>query len=74
MYGPYAPVHSDTTKYYEVRVLPKLIDLSTEIFRFQACRFKPEEHFKENCARFWTQQLGVKYSYCLECSQQGFYS
>ncbi len=55
-------------------MLPKLIDLSTDMFRLQSCRYNAKEHFKENCARFWTEELGVQYSYCFECSQQGFYS
>jgi len=39
------------------------------MFRFQSCRFNKAEHYKENCARFWTErELGVTYSYCLECS------
>lgn len=69
MYGPCAPLNTEAIKYYEVRVLPKLLGLSTEMFRYHSCRFKPEEHYKENCARFWTQELGVQYSYCFECSQ-----
>ena len=56
MYGPYAQLNSEPTKYFENRVLPKLFGLATEMFRFKACRFKAEEHFKENCARFWTQE------------------
>lgn len=44
------------------------------MFRFQACRFKQDEHWKENCARFWAQEQGIRYTYCLECSQQGYYS
>jgi hypothetical protein len=56
MYGPNTTSYSEgVSKYYEVRVLPKLLDLSTEIFRFQACWFRADEHYKENCARFWTQ-------------------
>ena len=74
MYGPSVSHFHEPNKYQEVRVLPKLMALSSEMFRFQACRFNSNEHFKENCARYWTQELGVQYSYCLECSQQGYYS
>jgi cytosolic carboxypeptidase protein 2/3 len=34
MYGPCAQAYQDSTKYFEVRVLPKLLGLSTEMFRF----------------------------------------
>jgi hypothetical protein len=74
MYGPASVLHKDPLKYYENRVLPRLFGNSTEMFRFQACRFKAEEHYKENCARFWVEGQGIQYSYCLECSQQGYYS
>ena len=34
MYGPCIQMNQDPIKYYEVRVLPKLFDLSTEMFRY----------------------------------------
>jgi len=74
MYGPSTSHFNEPNKYQEVRVLPKLMDMATEMFRFHACRFNSNEHYKENCARYWTEELGIQYSYCFECSQQGYYS
>jgi hypothetical protein len=34
MYGPNAMISTEPTKYFEVRVLPKLFDISTEMFRY----------------------------------------
>ena len=73
MYGP--SYQMQNSKYMEVRVLPKLCSmLLPDIFRFQSCKFKSQS-YKENCARlFCDKEVGVTYSFCLECSQQGFYT
>jgi hypothetical protein len=69
MYGPYHTMGSSATKYQEVRVLPKMLEMrAKDVFRFAACRFKYMEHYKENCARFYTEREGAVHSYCLECS------
>jgi len=63
------------SKYMEIRVLPKLISMMLpEMFRFQSCQFK-NQSYKENCARLFSdREVGITYSYCLECSQQGYYT
>lgn len=73
MYGPDHPITNP--KYQEVRVLPKLVSMITkDIFRYQSCRFKKQD-YKENCARLYCeQQENIPYSYCLECSMQGFFT
>ena len=48
--------------------------LITDMFRYQSCRFKKQE-YKENCARLYCEkEENIPYSFCLECSQQGFYT
>lgn len=69
MYGPSCSAQLEAQRYKEIRALPKMIDLATEMFRFHACRFKANEHWKENCARYWAEKEGAQFSYCLECSQ-----
>ena len=67
MFGPsYKVQHS---RYQEIRVLPKLVSMMLpEMFRFQSCRFK-NSSYKENCARlFCDRDVGITYSFCLECS------
>lgn len=63
------------SKYMEVRVLPKLMSMMLpEIFRFQSCKFK-NQSYKENCARLYCdKEAGITYSFCLECSQQGYHT
>lgn len=66
MYGPQYPLHD--TNYKIVRVLPKIMSNSTEMFRLYSCRFRNED-YKENCARMYIErEYGVTFSYCLECS------
>lgn len=69
IYGPHHSIGSASSKYQEVRVLSKMLEMkSKEVFRFAACSFKYMEHYKENCARFYTEREGVLHSYTLECS------
>eukprot|EP00347_Sterkiella_histriomuscorum_P016106 403354471 len=72
LYGPQYPLHN--TMYSAVRVLPKIMSSLSEMFRIHSCRFRNED-YKENCARmFIERQFGIQFSYCLECSCQGFMS
>ena len=73
MFGPSYQMHH--SKYQEVRVLPKIVSMMLpEIFRFQSCRFK-NSTYKENCARIYCdREQGITYSFCLECSQQGYFT
>jgi hypothetical protein len=60
------------SQYHTVRVLPKLMSAATDMFRLHSCRFRNED-YKENCARmFIERELGVTFSYCIECSQQAY--
>ena len=67
MFGPCYQMQN--SKYMEVRVLPKLISMMLpEMFRFQSCKFK-NQSYKENCARLFSdKEVGITYSFCLECS------
>lgn len=73
MYGP--SYQMQNSKYQEVRVLPKLLSMMLpEIFRFQSCRFK-DSSYKEDCARVYCdREQGITYSFCLETSQQGYFT
>jgi hypothetical protein len=48
MYGPEYQLQSN--KYFKSRILPKLLDEKSEMFRFHSCKFKVEP-MKERCAR-----------------------
>lgn len=70
MYGPQYPLHH--SQYQWVRVLPKIIGNTSDMFRVHSCRFRNED-YKENCARmFIEREFGVIFSYCIECSQQAY--
>lgn len=45
MYGPHYPLHSNN--YMNIRVIPKLMDERSQMFRFYSCKFKAEK-YKEN--------------------------
>ncbi|CDW85188.1 zinc carboxypeptidase family protein [Stylonychia lemnae] len=70
LYGPQYPLHHSS--YSAVRVLPRILSSNSEEFRFYSCRFRNED-YKENCARmFIEREFNITFSYCIECSQQGF--
>jgi hypothetical protein len=41
IYGPYYPLHNE--KYLKMRVIPKLMDDRTHMFRFYSCKFRIEK-------------------------------
>ena len=48
IYGPRYPLHSE--HYVGIRVLPKLLQSRTPVFRYYSCRFANEQS-KQNCSR-----------------------
>ena len=70
LYGPRHPLHS--RKYYDVRVLPKLICQQGTPFRYAACKFTSEA-CKQTTARLvmW-RELKVTNSFTLEASLYGY--
>ena len=41
MYGPHYPLHNE--RYFKSKVLPKLLDEKTQMFRFYSCKFRIEK-------------------------------
>lgn len=70
LYGPRYPLHS--RKYYDVRVLPKLICQQGSPFRYAACKFTSEA-CKQTTARLvvW-RELKVTNSFTVEASLYGY--
>ncbi|CAG9314670.1 unnamed protein product [Blepharisma stoltei] len=70
MYAPHYPLHSD--KYCKLKVLPKLMSESTEIFRYYSCKFKNDWN-KRNAARLviW-KEFRLPFTYTMEISAFGY--
>lgn len=71
MYGPEQAIN--TERYYKSRVLPKLLDENTEMFRFNSCKFNLEPS-KRSAARavFSSGQFEIFNCFTLEASMYGY--
>lgn len=70
IHGPYYPLHCD--QYVRVRILSKLLAERTQMFRYQACKYRQEPD-KVNAARFViSREFCVMNSLTLESSFYGF--
>jgi hypothetical protein len=70
MYGPEYPLQS--TKYLKCRVIPKLLDEKSEMFRFHSCKFNVERS-KLGAARVvFFQEFGVTNCFTLEASMHAY--
>ncbi len=70
VHGPYYPLHSE--RYLRVRILAKLLAERTQMFRYQACKYRKEPD-KLTAARFViSREFGVMNSLTLESSFYGF--
>ena len=70
MYGPEYPLQS--TKYLKCRVLPKLLDEKSEMFRFHSCKFNVERS-KLGAARVvFLQEFGITNCFTLEASMHAY--
>lgn len=71
IYGPPLPLHS--SKYLQVRVIPKLLSEETEMFRFFGCRFQ-NDLCKARAARIvlW-KELAINNCFTLEASFHSYF-
>lgn len=70
MYGPHFPLHSE--HYLKIRILPKLLQSVSKMFRYYSCRFKSEKN-KKNCSRLaLSRYLRLPTCYTIETSMMGF--
>ena len=70
MYGPHFPLHNE--KYLKMRVLPKLLDERTQMFRFFSCKFKIEKSKLKAARVVLFKEFGIMNCFTLEASFHGF--
>eukprot|EP00347_Sterkiella_histriomuscorum_P015717 403355948 len=70
IYGPYFPLHSE--HYLKLRILPKLIQEKTQMFRYYSCRFRNEPHKVNSVRQTFCRNLNLPQSYTIETSIMGF--
>ena len=70
IYGPYYPLHS--SKYYAMRVLPRLICEQTQQFRYAACQFRNQSNRQKTARLVVWRELRLPNSYTVEGSFYGF--
>ena len=70
MYGPHFPLHNE--KYLKMRVLPKLLDERTQMFRFFSCKFKIEKSKLRAARVVLFKEFGIMNCFTLEASFHGY--
>lgn len=70
MYGPHYPLHHE--KYLKMRVLPKLIDETTQMFRFYSCKFRIEKSKLKAARVVLFREFGIMNCFTLEASFHGY--
>jgi hypothetical protein len=70
MYGPHYPLHNE--KYLKMRVLPKLLDERTQMFRFYSCKFKIEKSKLRAARVVLFKEFGLMNCFTLEASFHGY--
>lgn len=71
IYGPRYPLHSQ--HYVGIRVLPKLLQARTPMFRYYSCRFANQPE-KQNCARLvLSRELQLANCYTMEASMWAYF-
>lgn len=69
----YGPSYSlGQPQYLKSKVLPKLISLRTDMFRYYSCVFKISENKKSTGRAVMFEEVGIPYTYTVE-SSNGFY-
>ena len=71
MYGPQYPIHD--TRYFKMRILPKIMSEQNEMFRFFSCKFRIQKG-KEKTARvvLW-REFNILNCFTLESSFHGYF-
>ena len=70
MYGPHYPLHNE--KYLKSRVLPKLLDEKTQMFRFYSCKFRIEKSKLRAARVVLFKEFGIMNCFTLEASFHGY--
>lgn len=70
MYGPHFPLHNE--KYFKSKVLPKLLDDRTQMFRFYSCKFRIERSKLKTARVVLFKEFGIMNCFTLEASFHGF--
>lgn len=70
MYGPHFPLHS--AKYYKIKVLPKLLSETTDMFRYYSCRFRNEAAKSQTARLVICNEFRLPYTYTIEISSHGY--
>ena len=70
MYGPSFPLHNE--RYFKCRVLPKLLDENTQMFRFYSCKFRVEKTKLRTARVVLYKEFGITNCFTLEASFHGF--
>ena len=70
MYGPSFPLHNE--RYFKCRVLPKLLDEKTQMFRFYSCKFRIEKSKLKAARVVLFREFGIMNCFTLEASFHGY--
>jgi cytosolic carboxypeptidase protein 2/3 len=70
MYGPSYPLHND--RYFKCRVFPKLLDDTSEEFRFYSCKFRIEQSKRKTARVVLFKEFGIMNCFTLEASFHGY--
>ena len=70
MYGPSFPLHNE--RYFKSRVLPKLLDEKTQMFRFYSCKFRIEKSKLKAARVVLFREFGIMNCFTLEASFHGY--
>lgn len=70
MYGPHYPLHNE--RYFKSKVLPKLLDEKTQMFRFYSCKFRIEKSKLRAARVVLFKEYGIMNCFTLEASFHGF--
>ena len=61
------------SKYYESRLLPKLLSKKTEVFRYYSCVFRVSEYKASTARAIVLRQLAIPFSYTIEASNGSYF-
>lgn len=70
MYGPHYPLHNE--RYLKSKILPKILDEKTQMFRFYSCKFRIEKSKLKTARVVLFKEFGIMNCFTLEASFHGF--
>ena len=70
MYGPHYPLHSE--RYLKSKLLPKILDEKTQMFRFFSCKFRIEKSKLRTARVVLFKEYGIMNCFTLEASFYGY--